>query len=77
MGKRHPNFPAWQWRVEPQSQQHPSNLVEHLIAVPLFIVGFLLIASGVFSSSVASVAIGVVGVFAALGLQRQRNSLKA
>ena len=49
MGKRHPNLPAWQWRAYPNNHQHPTNLVLHLIAVPLFIVGFLLIACGVFN----------------------------
>jgi predicted membrane metal-binding protein len=61
MGKRHPNLPAWQWRAYPGNHQHPTNLVLHLIAVPLFIVAFLLIVSGVFSLSLASVAIGVIG----------------
>jgi len=46
MGKRHPNLPAWQWRHYPQNHQHPTNLALHLIAVPLFIIGFLLIVSG-------------------------------
>jgi hypothetical protein len=40
MGKRHPNLPAWQWRAYPNNHQHPTNLVLHLIAVPLFILGF-------------------------------------
>ena len=66
MGKRHPNLPAWQWRNYPQNHQHPTNLALHLIAVPLFIVGFLLIVSGVFSLSLASFAIGVVGTLAGL-----------
>lgn len=70
MGKRHPNLPAWQWRSYPQNHQHPTNLALHLIAVPLFIVGFLLIVSGVFSLSLASVAVGVVGILAGLALQR-------
>ena len=76
MGKRHPNLPAWQWRVYPQNHQHPANLVLHLIAVPLFIIGFLLIVSGVFSLSFLSLAIGVVGILAALGLQRHGHSLE-
>ncbi|MCU7650081.1 terminase [Pseudomonas piscis] len=76
MGQRHPNLPAWQWRVYPNSHQHPTNLVLHLIAVPLFIVGFLLIASGVFSLSLLSLAIGVIGILAALGLQRHGHSLE-
>jgi hypothetical protein len=77
MGKRHPNLPAWQWRAYPGNHQHPTNLVLHLIAVPLFIVAFLLIVSGVFSLSLASVAIGVIGILAALGLQRHGHSLEA
>jgi phage terminase small subunit len=77
MGKRHPNLPAWQWRAYPNNHQHPTNRVLQLIAVPLFIVAFLLIVSGVFSMSVASVAIGVIGILAALGLQRHGHSLEA
>ncbi len=30
----------------PNNHQHPTNLVLHLIAVPLFIVAFLLIVRG-------------------------------
>lgn len=77
MGKRHPNLPAWQWRAYPNNPQHPTNQVLQLIAVPLFIVAFLLIVSGVFSLSLASVAIGVIGIVAALGLQRHGHSLEA
>lgn len=77
MGKRHPNLPAWQWRAYPENHRNPTNLVLHLIAVPLFIVGFLLLVSGVFSLSIANVAIGVVGLVAALALQRHGHSLEA
>ncbi len=71
MGKRHPDFPAWQWRNDPQNQQHATHQALQLIAVPLFITGFLLIASGVFSTSLASVAVGVVGILGGMGLQRR------
>ena len=77
MGKRHPNLPAWQWRVYPNHHPHPTNQVLHLIAVPLFIVAFLLMVSGVFSLSFANVAIGVIGLLAALVLQRHGHSLEA
>ena len=77
MGKRHPNLPAWQWRAYPDNHRNPTNLVLHLIAVPLFIIGFLLIASGIFSLSFLSIAIGMVGLLAALGLQRHGHSLEA
>ncbi|SEE40731.1 hypothetical protein SAMN04490188_3720 [Pseudomonas kilonensis] len=69
MGKRHPNLPAWQWRTYPDNHRRPTNLVLHLIAVPLFIIAFLLIVSGVFSMSLGDVAIGIIGLLAALGLQ--------
>ncbi len=77
MGKRHPNLPAWQWRNQPQSHQNPTNLGLQLIAVPLLIIGFLLLASGVFSLSLASVAVGVVGVLAGVALQRHGHKLEA
>lgn len=70
MGKRHPHLPAWQWRVCPD----PTHQVLHLIAVPLFIVAFLLMVSGVFSQSLADVAIGIIGVAAALGLQHHSQA---
>jgi hypothetical protein len=75
MGKRHPNLPAWQWRTHPHNHQDPTNPVLHLIAVPLFIVAFLLMVSGVFSLDLASIAIGVIGLLAALGLQRHGHRL--
>ena len=77
MGKRHPNLPAWQWRNQPYNHQHPTNLALQLIAVPLLIIGFLLIVSGVFSLSLASVAVGVVGVLAGVALQRHGRNLEA
>ncbi|WP_095078644.1 Mpo1-like protein [Pseudomonas sp. Irchel s3h17] len=77
MGKRHPNLPAWQWREYPNNHQHPTNLVLHLIAVPLFILAFLLIVSGVFGLNLGNVAIGIVGLLAALGLQRHGHRLEA
>lgn len=69
MGKRHPHFPAWQWRVCPDHHRHPTNRTLHLMAVPLFIIAFLLMVSGVFSLNPADVIIGIIGMVAAFGLQ--------
>ncbi|MDR9753911.1 DUF962 domain-containing protein [Pseudomonas sp. SZMC_28357] len=77
MGKRHPNLPAWQWRAYGANHQHPTNLVLHLIAVPLFIVAALLIICGVLGLHFGNLAIGVIGVIAALALQRHGHSLEA
>ncbi len=70
MGKRHPHLPAWQWRTWPAPDRQPTHQVLQLMAVPLFIIAFLLLVSGVFSASAADIAIGTIGVVAALGLQR-------
>ena len=51
MGKRHPNLPAWQWRSNPQSQQNTGHQSINLIAVPMMVVAFLLLVSGVFSEN--------------------------
>jgi uncharacterized membrane protein YGL010W len=77
MGKRHPNLPAWQWRQHPGNHRNPTNLVLHWIAVPLFILAFLLIVPGVFGMNFLNVAIGILGLLAALGLQRHGHRLEA
>lgn len=48
----------------------------HLLAVPLFILAFLLIVTGVFGLSFVNFAIGIVGLLAALGLQRHGHTLE-
>lgn len=60
MSKRLPNLPAWQWRGYRNNHRHPANLVLHLIAVPLFILGALLILSGLFALDLGQIAVGVI-----------------
>ena len=71
MGKRHPNLPAWQWRSNPQSHQGSTHQAINLIAIPIMVVAFLLLVSGVFSENATSAVIGLVALFAALILQHQ------
>ena len=71
MGKRHPNLPAWQWRSNPQSYQGSTHQAINLIAIPIMVVAFLLLVSGVFSENATSAVIGLVALFAALILQHQ------
>ena len=75
MGKRHPNLPAWQWRSNPQSHQGSTHQAINLIAIPILIVAFLLLVSGVFSENATSAVIGLVALFAALILQHQGRKL--
>lgn len=61
-----------------QTSPHPSGLAMahrpsdstalHLIAVPLLIIASLLIISGVLSLNLADISIGIIAVFASLGL---------
>ena len=74
MGKRHPNLPAWQWRSNPHSQKNTVHQAINLIAVPMMVVAFLLLVSGVFSENATSAVIGLVALFAALILQRQGHT---
>jgi len=77
MGKRLPNVHSWQWRNYANNHRHPANLVLHLIAVPLFIIAALLILDGLLSWSFSSLAIGIIGLVAALAFQRHGHSLEA
>jgi len=73
MGKRHPNLATWQWRTSLDNHRQPTHQVLQLMAIPLFIVAFLLIVTGMFSQDLADVAIGIIGMFASLALQRHRQ----
>ncbi|WP_282343070.1 MULTISPECIES: Mpo1-like protein [Pseudomonas] len=53
------------------THRHPTNLLLHLIAVPLFIVASLLLLIGLLGASLLPVVLGVIGLVAALALQRQ------
>ncbi|OCT20745.1 terminase [Pseudomonas putida] len=77
MSKRLPNLPAWQWRGYHHNHRHPTNLVLHLIAVPLFILGALLVLSGLFSLDITQLAVGVIALIAGLAMQRQGHRLEA
>ena len=76
MGKRHPHLPAWQWRSNPKAHQNATLEVIHLIAVPMMVLAFLLLASGIFSNTAPNAVIGLITLFAALGLQHQGDKLE-
>lgn len=63
MNKHLPHFPFW--------HHNPDTPVQHQLALPLFILAALLILSGLLSLSFTPIAVGVIGVIAGLGLERQ------
>lgn len=58
------------------SNRAPS-LVLHLIAMPLFIIGALLVLSGLFELDAGEIAVGVIGLIAGMVLQRHGHHLEA
>ena len=71
MGKQHPDQPAWQWRSAPMNVRSASLQALDLIAIPVMVVAFLLLASGVFSNNATSAVIGLVALIAGLAIQYQ------
>ncbi|HGN3061927.1 DUF962 domain-containing protein [Pseudomonas aeruginosa] len=76
MGKRHPNLLAWQWRGYAANHRNPTNLVLHLIAVPLFIVAAILLLGGLFGLDLLQVVLGVIGIGAGLVIQAKGHALE-
>ncbi|MBU3054939.1 Mpo1-like protein [Pseudomonas indica] len=74
--KRHPHPLNWQWRGYATNHRHPTNLVLHLIAVPLFILSTLLLLTALFQLRLLPLLLGVIGLFAALALQQHGHRLE-
>lgn len=58
------------WHHAPRT---PTNLALQLIAVPLLIIGALLVLTGAFDADPATVAVGVIGLLAGIAVDRQRQ----
>lgn len=65
MAKRISNLLVWH-----ESNPNQPHATLQLIAVPIFILAALLLLDAVMSASLTSLGVGVIGLFAALGLQR-------
>ncbi|KPW22873.1 Uncharacterized protein ALO83_02159 [Pseudomonas cannabina pv. alisalensis] len=70
MHKPRPDLQLNKWPESADREDQSGSLTLYLIAVPLFILATLLILNGLFSESLSSTAIGVIGVVAALVIPR-------
>ncbi|MCU1729806.1 terminase [Pseudomonas sp. 7P_10.2_Bac1] len=77
MGKRHPDFPAWQWRSTPKAPHSIHHQALSLLAVPMMALAFLLLTTGVFSNNASSAVIGLVALFAGLAIQHRGRQIDA
>ncbi|SUD40265.1 Phage terminase, small subunit [Ectopseudomonas mendocina] len=76
MSKRHPNLLSWQWRHYADQQRHPTNLLLHLIAVPLFLLSLLLLLIGLWHMGFVPLVLAAIGLYGALCLQAQVHRLE-
>lgn len=67
----------WQWRGYARNHQDPRNLLLHIVAVPIFMAGTLLVVSGVLRLSLPAVALGVVCAVLSMLLQGRGHRLEA
>ena len=76
MSKRHPNLLAWQWRHYASQHRHPTNLLLHLIAGPLFLLSLILLLIGLWHLRFVPLALGSIGLIASLALQAHGHRLE-
>jgi hypothetical protein len=66
---------AWAWRETPPVHRNTSNLLIHIVAVPLFVLGHLLLLGGVLASRWLAVA-GIVCIVVSVAIQGFGHSLE-
>jgi phage terminase small subunit len=76
MSKRHTDLLSWQWRHYADQHRHPTNLLLHLIAVPLFLLSLILLAIGLWHMGFIPLVLGAIGLYAALALQAHGHRLE-
>lgn len=66
---------AWAWRETPPVHRNTRNLVIHIVAVPLFVLGHALLLGGVLASGWLAVA-GVLCIVISIAVQGFGHSLE-
>ena len=77
MSARPQGLLSWQWRGYARNHNHPRSLLLHIIAVPMFMAGNVLLVYGVLSLSVPAVGLGVLCMALSLMLQGRGHRLEA
>lgn len=65
------------WDTYRKHHQHPTNLLLHLLAVPLFILSSLVLLIGLLQLSFVAQTTGAIGLVAAVALQRHGHLYEA
>ena len=67
---------AWQWSDYAAKHRNRLNLLLHIVSVPLFQIGTLILLSAVITVSAAAAAVGVVCMAGALAAQGRGHKLE-
>ena len=70
-----PELVSWAWRETPPVHKNGTNLLIHIVAVPLFVLGHILLVAGIFINSWLLVA-AILGIVVSLAAQRVGHSLE-
>jgi uncharacterized membrane protein YGL010W len=71
-----PRLLEWQWSDYPAKHRNRANLLLHIVAVPLFQLGTLILVYAALRLSVAAVALALVCMVAALVFQGRGHKLE-
>ena len=66
----------WQWEGYPKYHQSRANLLIHIVAVPLFLVGTVMLVASALQASVAFLALGIGCMVVAVALQGRGHRLE-
>ena len=67
----------WQWQGYPRYHRARGNLLIHIVAVPLFLIGTLCLVLAVVQLSVPALAAAIGCIIVAVGLQGRGHRLEA
>ena len=67
---------AWAWQETPPVHENRTNLLIHLVAVPAFVIGHLMVVIGIFGLAGWVVMLGVGLVVISLILQKRGHALE-
>jgi Protein of unknown function (DUF962) len=67
----------WQWQGYARYHQNPTNLLLHIVAVPLFLVANLVAIVAVVQLSLGLLALAILGIVVSVGVQGRGHKLEA
>ncbi|MCY0855506.1 terminase [Cupriavidus sp. D39] len=77
MSARPQGLLRWQWQGYARNHNHPLSLLLHIVAVPMFMAGNVLLVYGVLSLSAQAIGLGMICMGLSMMLQGRGHRLEA